>query len=226
MKHSFTSSDTDIVLEPVHQPAHVHSQVQEISAVAARRPSYQPLRWPIANRLLDLVDQITNGRAGMLQRLFSYLFIGGLGALVNLAVFQLLYEKVSLPLDRRIHNVLALTIAYEISLLVNFMLNDYFTFRHLAGHRRSWLARCLRFHLTAGVGFFLTLMFQYSFHFFLHMPSLFAQALAIILVLFYNFTVHHLFTYRHIKGQPLEQAIDEGLRELAMAGSTGPHPAL
>lgn len=205
-------------------------ETRNAEIITARTSSYQITRLPIANRVLEIVDRLTNGKAGMLQRLFSFLFIGGFGAVINLVIANLLYEKLSLPINAGIHYVIAQTISYEISLLVNFSLNDYFTFRHLEGHARSWFARCSRFHLTAGVGFFLNLIFGFSLHFFLHIPSTIAQAIAIILVLFYNFTAHHFFTYRHTKSatRVLEDAIDEGARELAsaMSGSTDAHRAV
>jgi putative flippase GtrA len=228
MEQSFIPHDLDDAQELVNT-------LENTNEETSRTHSYQETRWSLANNILALTDRLTKGRAGMLQRLFSFLFVGGLGAVVNMVVFNLLYVQLSLPMDARIHNVLALTISYEISVLVNFSLNDYFTFRHLSGHTRSWMARCSRFHLTAIVGYFLTLGIQYVFHFFLHISPTVSQALAILLVTFYNFAVHHLFTYRHVKTeQPaplalsLEQALDEGARELAtaMSGSTDAHRAV
>src|SRR5689334_11587983 len=219
MKQSSMQHDLDGVLESVNN-----------EVATTPKTSYQATRWSLVNRVLAIVDRITNGKAGMLQRLFSFLFVGGLGAVVNLVLFNLLYVRLYMPIDPMIHNVLAMTVSYEISLLLNFTLNDYFTFRHLDGHARSWFARCSRFHVTAVVGFFLTLFFQFVFHFFFNIHPSVAQAMAILLVLVYNFAAHHLFTYRHVKSPALalEEAFDEGARELAtaMSGSTDAHRAL
>ncbi len=202
MEQSFVPHDLNGVLEAEHSA--VGQETRE-----SRRPSYHPTRWETANRVLDIVDRVTNGRAGLFQRLFSYLFIGGTAALVNLTIFTVLYQFVPLPVDSRVHNILASTIAFEVSLMANFIPNDYFTFRHLDGHRRSWFARCGRFHITSIGGYLLTLVLQYCFHFFLHIPPLFAQAGAILITLVYNFTLHHVFKYRHIKGNTAKhQAID------------------
>ncbi|MGZ3664927.1 MAG: hypothetical protein ACXVDA_10640, partial [Ktedonobacterales bacterium] len=54
-------------------------------------PSYHPTRWPFVNHVLDVVERVTGGRAGWFQRLFSYLFVGGFAAIVNLFVFYLMY---------------------------------------------------------------------------------------------------------------------------------------
>jgi len=173
-----------------------------VPATPANAPtrSYHPYSWGVANRVLDIVDTLTGGRAGMLQRLSSYVVIGGFAAVVNLIVYSIVYHFVPVPGPDTVHLVVAFLCATEISIMANFIPNDYFTFRHVAGGRqRSWLQRCLRFQLTCISGSALTALIQFSLVYLVHVWPLFAQASALILVLFYNFTVHHLFTYRHVK---------------------------
>src|SRR4051794_15875286 len=67
--------------------------------LARTTPSYQPYAWTFLNRVLDLVDQKANGRAGWLQRFISYLFFGGLAALVNLATFYIMYYHILASLN-------------------------------------------------------------------------------------------------------------------------------
>lgn len=159
--------------------------------------SYYDTRWPLINRLLALTDTITRGRAGVLQRLFTYLFIGGTAALVNLGSFAILFHFGS-P-KNVVYYWFATVIAYEVSILANFIPNDYFTFSHLPGHNRSWFARCLRFHITSLSGVVVTILISTSFFHFTGWPFLVCQAIAQIIAVFYNFTVHHLFTYSHKK---------------------------
>lgn len=167
---------------------------------AYRVRSYQPTRWANVNRILDIVDEITRGRAGLCQRFFSFAFIGGLASLVNLAVFAVvMYGMHFGNLYEEIHYTIAYIVAAEISIIANFIPNDHFTFRALDGHSRSWLARCGRFHITASSGVLLTFLLGFGFRFLGHVPAILGQAMAILLVLFYNFTVHHVFTYRHVK---------------------------
>lgn len=174
------------------------------SAPGARKiPSYQPTRWPVVNRSLDFVDAVTHGRADWAQRLVSYLFVGGFAAVVNLSIFSLIYYKIyPVPpnttdqVQRGLHWAVAFVIATEISILANFIPNDYLTFRHLPGHKRSWLARCVRFHMTCVAGTLLTLGISFALHL-LFIPAWIAQAVALIVVTAFNFTAHHLFTYRH-----------------------------
>jgi putative flippase GtrA len=163
-------------------------------------PSYRPTRWTLVNRVLDIVDDVTHGKAGLCQRFFTFAFIGGLAALVNMAVFATVTYGIKFPASEEwLQNAIASVLAAEISIMANFIPNDYFTFRGLYGHSRSWSARCLRFHITSIGGSVLTYLIETGFHFLGHVPALAAQAVALILVLFYNFTFHHLFTYRHVK---------------------------
>ncbi|HEX7736471.1 MAG TPA: GtrA family protein [Ktedonobacteraceae bacterium] len=165
-------------------------------------PSYQPYRWAFLNSVLDYVDENTNGRAGWLQRLVSYLFFGGTAALVNLAIFYIMYYHVLAPLavnNDTLADVISYIIAAECSIIANFIPNDRYTFNKLAGASRPWLQRCLRFHMTTIVGTILTFVIQLSLSNFTPIPRIFAEAIAILLVLIYNFTFHHIFTYRHAK---------------------------
>jgi hypothetical protein len=54
-----------------------------------RMPSYLSTRWPLVNSLLEKIDHLTNGLADWFQRLFTFLFSGGIAAIVNLIVFAL-----------------------------------------------------------------------------------------------------------------------------------------
>ncbi|WP_052890721.1 GtrA family protein [Thermogemmatispora carboxidivorans] len=161
-------------------------------------PSYQPTSLALVNRFLSLVDDLTGGKAGWFQRLFTYLFIGGAAAVVNMIVFYIMFYRMAIPVSSTLHNAIANISAAEISIIANFLANDYFTFRHLPGHQRSWWQRCLRFHLTAVVGSLLNFCIELSLTNLAHVPALLSQAIAIFLVLIYNFSFHHLFTYRGV----------------------------
>lgn len=160
--------------------------------------SYHPYSWSWLNRILDIVDDKTHGRAGQVQRFVSYLFFGGTAAVVNLVVFSIMLKLVPMPVNELAHNTIAYIVAAELSIMANFVPNDHFTFKSLPGAHRPWIARCTRFHMTAISGTILTFLIELSVTFFLHVHPIIAEAIAIIIVLFYNFSVHHLFTYRRI----------------------------
>jgi putative flippase GtrA len=183
--------------KPVEKDAPV--EPPQVDPEKSRLPSYRPLPWSSLNALLDNVDRLTRGRAGWLQRFCTYIFIGGMAAVVNLIVFYVVFYRISLPVHTAMHNIIANVLAAEISIMANFIPNDYFTFRYLPGHVRSWGARCLRFHITSLGGVILTLLIEFGLHYGAHVPAIVAQAVALMLVLIYNFSLHHIFTYRHVK---------------------------
>lgn len=163
--------------------------------------SYQPVPWSLVNRVLDVIDRRTRGKAGSLQRLVSYLFFGGLAAGVNLLVFDLVFSFIPFPfgISLQMRNVVASLLAAECSIMANFLLNDRFTFRHLPGATRPWWQRCLRFHATCIIGSLLTFVLEFALFSLAHLPALFAEMIAILIVLIYNFSFHHFFTYRSLK---------------------------
>ena len=146
------------------------------------------------------LNHYTKGHGAEVMRLGSFLFVGGLASLVNLVCVWFFARYTHLPYD------LYIVLATEISLLCNFAMNDRLTFRSL-GSQRSWLMRCLRFHGPASIGFLLTLLIAYVAHHVGHLQPVSAQAVAIIIVTFVNFTMHRLWTYRggsHAKQLPAD----------------------
>jgi len=127
---------------------------------------------------------------------------------VNLVVFSLVYYQVSWPANQRWHYVLAFATASEVSIMANFFPNDAITFRHLPGHSRPWLVRCIRFHATYLLGTLLQLLLSFSLHL-LGCPAVFAQALAIALVTAFNFAFHHIFTYHREREHPLQNLANQ-----------------
>lgn len=161
--------------------------------------SYSPTGIALADAVLARVETITHGKAGLLQRAFSYVFIGGIAAVINLIMLFLFYNVLSMPLPTNLHWLIAFIIAAEISTMSNFVLNDRITFSRLPGHARSWWARCLRFHSTSVAGTVATLVMSFGFKTWLGLSALIAQAIAIMVALILNFTMHHVWTYRHVK---------------------------
>ena len=182
----------------VEQDSHAQRAVTAPQKKVVTR-SYHPTPLNGINRLLDLVDDYTGGKAGWVQRFVTYLCIGGFAAVVNLIIFFVVFYRIPMPVSNITHNVIASLFACEISIMANFIPNDYFTFRHLAGHNRTWMERCSRYHLTSIVGCILTFLIELGLTSTLHILAILAQAVALILVLVYNFSFHHIFTYRHKK---------------------------
>ena len=86
-------------------------------------------------------------RTGELNRILRFVVVGGTGTLVNLGLLALLKEKAG------VYYLLAGAIAFEISVVWNFILNDRFTFKDRVKPEGNYLARLLRFNITSLGGF-------------------------------------------------------------------------
>jgi dolichol-phosphate mannosyltransferase len=138
------------------------------------------------------LDTYTRGHAAEVLRMVSFLFAGGLGALVNLGFVWIFSRYTSLPYD------VYIVLSTEISLIFNFMLNDRFTFHSLVDNQRPFWLRCVRFHGPSALGFVLTLVISYTAHHVGHLSPVPAQAVAILIVTMVNFFMHRLWTYRAV----------------------------
>jgi Predicted membrane protein len=195
MDRSFVQSNATEILDPSREVVEEFADiVEQVAPTGAKLPSYHPTRWARINNLLDKVDTITNGRAGSLVQFGSFLVFGGTTTIVNLVIMYAILRFVPLH-NAQLLNTLASALGCEISLICNFILNDNFTFKHMPGRSRSLWNRFLRFQGTALVGTLLTILIEAMLNNFLHIPSLIGQAIAIVIVLFYNFFMQSFFTY-------------------------------
>jgi putative flippase GtrA len=199
MDHPYIQNDVDEIrdssLEVVDELVEMIDQVAPASLIV---PSYSPTKWDFVNNILDRVDVITKGRAGSLMMFATFLVIGGFTSIINLAVATGVWD-LFLPTSNALTNLAGTVIGIEISLIVNFIFNDRFTFNHAPGHDRPWIVRFFRFHATGLVGVLLTIGLESVFTDFLQLNKTIALAISIIIVLFYNFTFHQIFTYRRVK---------------------------
>jgi len=87
-------------------------------------------------------------RGGELARFIKFCLVGASGVLVNIGLLALLTEVAGL------FYILSATIGIEVSIITNFLLNNYFTFADRRHGQRSLFNRLLRFNLVslAGVG--------------------------------------------------------------------------
>ena len=139
-------------------------------------------------------------------RLFSFLCIGGFGAIVNLLCFSGVYYPLLEIANSFVAYGMAFVVGTEVSIVSNFILNDRLTFGDL--HARSWQARCLRYHVTSIGGVLLTLGSSLALLHLLHVPALLAQATALIIATTCNFVFHRVFTYGRMAVQAPATAVN------------------
>jgi putative flippase GtrA len=144
----------------------------------------------------------------MIVRLFSFLCIGGFGAIVNLLCFCGLYYPLLEVVSSFVAYGMAFIVGTEVSIVSNFILNDRLTFGDL--HARSWQARCLRYHVTSIGGVLLTLGSSLALLHLLHVPALLAQATALSIATACNFVFHRVFTYGRVAVQAPATAANIG----------------
>ncbi|HEX8728046.1 MAG TPA: GtrA family protein, partial [Ktedonobacterales bacterium] len=177
------SDDERALIEAANMDPTVRTPAIHTPVTSAK--SYYDTRWALVNRALELTEQVTHGKAGLIQRAVTYLIIGGTAAVVNLSILAIFFHFGSTSVLWYL--ILANVVAYELSIMANFIPNDYFTFRHLAGHNRSWWARCLRFHITSLSGVAVSSALFFVFYSWVGLEALLAQAAALLLAVFYNF---------------------------------------
>ena len=136
------------------------------------------------------------GTHNTVVRLFRFLCVGGLGAVVNLLCFSCLYSALLEVTNSLIAYGVAFVVGTEVSIVSNFILNDRLTFGDR--HTRSLHARCLRYHVTSAGGVLLTLGSSFSLLHLLHVPALPAQATAIFFATACNFVLHCVYTYGRV----------------------------
>jgi putative flippase GtrA len=124
------------------------------------------------------------------SRLRNFLLVGGSSTILNLGIFGSLTSLLHWPY------VPAWLVATEIGIFYSFLVNDRLTFHTLAGTAGSWPARCLRFHSAYAVGQALTLLIGGGLHLLLNWLPVITQAIAVAIVVTFNFLVIRFWTYR------------------------------
>ena len=126
------------------------------------------------------------------HRIAKFALTGISGVMVNLGTFQLMIYL-------GVHELIASPIAIELSIISNFLLNNFWTFndRNMSD-RKS--VRGLKYHLvsfgtlTLSYGSFVTMIFIFS-----EVPSVILQGAAIAPAALFNYSVNSLWTFREQK---------------------------
>ncbi len=120
----------------------------------------------------------------------KYCCVGIIGATVNLCTYLLLNRYFQTPLQ------VASLIAIETSIVSNFLLNNYWTFKKRT-KKITMFRKLINFHIAAGIS---GLIFYYLFFLFLvtivGINDVFAILLAVIAGTISNFTINSIWTWR------------------------------
>ncbi|HEY1351921.1 MAG TPA: GtrA family protein [Ktedonobacteraceae bacterium] len=133
----------------------------------------------------------------LFKRLFKlhiirYGLVGGLGIPINDAALFLFAQLLLLPLP------LAEACAFLLSNLINFTLNQFFTYREqVAGiHGWEWLRRYLRGQLTSLSASLLAYLVALGLVYFLQVDKYLANPVGIVVAFLYNFFLSRQLVFR------------------------------
>ena len=135
-----------------------------------------------------LVDQVKS-RISRSEEFIKFCFVGSSGVLVNMGVFILLTRIFRLVIE------VASPIAIELSILSNFLLNNFWTFKARRVETSFW-KRMMRFHLvsfTAGLINYLVLL---SLVYLLGLWDLAANLIGIAVATVVNFVLNSRWTWQ------------------------------
>ena len=120
----------------------------------------------------------------------KYCCVGFVGAMINIGIYLLLNRYYE------IHLQVASLMAIEVSIISNFLLNNYWTFKKRL-KKLSMFRRLINFHIAAGIS---GLLFYYLFFIFLTTVLEFNDVLSILIAMttgtISNYTMNSLWTWR------------------------------
>jgi len=131
-------------------------------------------------------------RTGELKRILKFVLVGGSGTLVNLGLLAIMTSDEAPLLEK----LIAGAIAFEISVIWNFILNDRITFRDRRQGGGGFLGRLLRFNTTSlgglviYLGFLALLTEAFSLHYIV------AAAIGIVAAFGWNFLINSIWTWK------------------------------
>ena len=125
-----------------------------------------------------------------LKRFIKFGIVGGSGTLVNLGVQYLLTLA-------GMHYIFAGVIATEISIINNFLLNNFWTWKdNPAKTKRSFVARFLKYNssmIITGIAQNLLMIF---FTEVFNINDLISKFIAIVIITFVNYLIHYFWTFK------------------------------
>ncbi|OGO24498.1 MAG: hypothetical protein A2144_01720 [Chloroflexi bacterium RBG_16_50_9] len=142
---------------------------------------------------IDYLSHILSlmARTGELQRFIMFGAVGLSGMVINEGALWLLTEFAAL------RYYISAIFGIETSIVTNFVLNDYFTFRdRRGGKNKSFLKRLMKFNATclvgAGIQYGLLLLFTSVFDVY----YLISNLIGIVMAFLWNYFVNNLWTWR------------------------------
>jgi len=117
----------------------------------------------------------------------KYTIVGTMGLVLDMASLYVLVDFVHMPV------LVATTIAFIISVIHNFFLHKYWTFKDMSAHfERQFIS----FLVIAVVNLGLTVILMYLFVDLMHIWYMFSKVITSIIILFTSYTANRMFTFK------------------------------
>jgi putative flippase GtrA len=117
----------------------------------------------------------------------KYTLVGTIGLVIDMSCLYVLVEYVHMNV------LIATTIAFIVSVINNFFMHKYWTFRDKSAHfERQFIA----FFIIAVVNLFLTVAIMYVFVDLLHIWYMLSKFLSAVIILFTSYTANRMFTFK------------------------------
>jgi len=122
------------------------------------------------------------------KELFKFCVVGGIGSIINLGLLYSLTEWFG------VYYLLSSCIAIELSIISNFILNDQWTFRE--NKSKHIIKRALYYQLISLIGLSIQLTTVYILTDLINIYYILSGAIAIGVVVAWNYTVNKRITFR------------------------------
>jgi len=137
---------------------------------------------------------------GKIKRFIKFCIVGASGFCVNLGLLAIFVEVAGM------HKVWAQIPSYQISILTNFMFNEFWTFsdRRTPG-LKSFLIRAVKFNLVSQVGWGINISVYYVALNVAGIYYIVSQIIAIAVAMMWNFFSNLIWTWRQKQGEALAE---------------------
>ncbi len=122
-----------------------------------------------------------------LRQFVKFAVVGAIGTVVDMSILVFLKEVVG------VNVYLANACSFTAAVINNYTLNSHWTF---GDQEKEHGRQIVQFFIVSAVGLGLSSILLYFFHDIMDLHYLIAKALAILVVLFWNFSANRLWTFR------------------------------
>ncbi len=130
-----------------------------------------------------------------LKRFIKFGIVGGSGTVVNLGIQYLLTLA-------GMYYIFAGVIATEISIINNFLLNNFWTWKdNPAKTKRSFAARLLKYNSTMIITGIVQNLLMIFFTELFKLNDLISKFIAIVIITFVNYVIHYFWTFKGNKDE-------------------------